>query len=546
MRVTQAKFTGRIAGLMGAALVLAAPAAAQDAAVQAGAGQAGERQAGADILITGGTIYPGGADPFTGDIAIAGDRIVYAGPRYPHAAQRTISADGMIVAPGFIDPHTHADSALMSDIPAARLVLPFITQGVTTAFIGVDGRGDPDVAATFGRDSGRDYGVNFATYVGLGALRGEVIGSDDRAPTEDELAEMAALTHQAMCEGALGLSTGLFYAPQSYAEEGEVVTLAKVAARHGGIYDSHIRDESSYTIGLAGAVAEAIDIGKQADIPVHIAHIKALGVDVHGQAGAVIEAVEAARAEGQVVHADQYPWPASGTGLSAALMPRWAQDGGREAMLARFDDPAQMARIRTEMAENMRRRGGPASLLITRGPADVLGKTLEDLAPAAGGDPVQAAIDVLRRSEAGVASFNQDEADIAAFMVRPWVMTSSDASAGHPRYYASYARKYDTYVRERQVIDLRQFIDQSTIVPARAFSIEGRGSLREGAFADVVVFDPENYAPRADFLEPTLFSTGVQTVVINGVVALEEGAPTGKAAGRPLPRRSRSADCPAP
>ena len=176
----------------------------------------------------------------------------------------------------------------------------------------------------------------------------------------------------------------------------------------------------------------------------------------------------------------------------------------------------------------------------------MLGKTLEDLAPAAGGDPVQAAIDVLRRSEAGVASFNQDEADIAAFMVRPWVMTSSDASAGHPRYYASYARKYDTYVRERQVIDLRQFIDQSTIVPARAFSIEGRGSLREGAFADVVVFDPENYAPRADFLEPTLFSTGVQTVVINGVVALEDGAPTGKAAGRPLPRRSRSTDCPAP
>ncbi|AKM06758.1 N-acyl-D-amino-acid deacylase family protein [Pelagerythrobacter marensis] len=539
MKDTQANFAGRVAGLLGAALVLAAPAAAQ-------ARQGQDDGAPADLLITGGTIYPGGGDPFTGDIAITGDRIVYAGPQYPHTAQRTIPAEGMIVAPGFIDPHTHADDALMSDIPAARLVLPFITQGVTTAFIGVDGRGDPDVAVTFGEDSGRDYGVNFATYVGLGALRGEVIGSDDRPPTQAELAEMVALTDQAMCQGALGLSTGLFYAPQSYAEEGEVVALARAAARHGGIYDSHIRDESSYTIGLAGAVAEAIDIGKHAGIPVHIAHIKALGVDVHGQAGAVIEAVETARANGQVVHADQYPWPASGTGLSAALMPRWAQDGGREAMLARFDDPDQMARIRSEMAENMRRRGGPASLLITRGPADVLGKTLEDLAPAAGGDPVQAAIDVLRRAEAGVASFNQDEADIAAFMVQPWVMTSSDASAGHPRYYASYARKYDTYVRERQVIDLRQFIDQSTVVPARAFSIEDRGTLSKGAFADVVVFDPEAYAPRATFLEPTLFSTGVRTVVINGVLALDEGAPTGKAAGRPLPRQSKSTNCPAP
>lgn len=516
-----------------AGLMTIAPVAAQDL---------GHRQQ-ADILIAGGTIYPGGSEPYQGDVAVSGDRIIYAGADFPGSAERTIDATGMIVAPGFIDTHTHVDDALSSEVPAARLLLPFVTQGVTTAFIGVDGGGSPDVPAVFGQDTGHDYGINFATYVGLGALRREVVGSEDRAPTAAELTEMEALTEAAMCAGALGLSTGLFYAPQSYAEKAEVVTLAKVAARHGGIYDSHIRDESSYTIGLESAVAEALDIGKQAGIPVHIAHIKALGVDVHGEAADVIAAVESAQLAGQIVHADQYPWSASGTGLDAALLPRWAQGGGREATLARFDDPEQMARIRTEMAENMRRRGGPDSLLITRGPADVVGKTLADLAPQAGGDPVQAAIDVLRRSNAGVASFNQDEADIAAFMQKPWVMTSSDASSGHPRYYASYAKKYDTYVKDRQVIDLRQFIDQSTSVPAKAFSLEGRGALVEGAFADIVVFDPNSYAPRATFVEPELFSAGVQTVLVNGVIELDAGAPTGRAAGRPLPRKSTKAGC---
>lgn len=499
----------------------------------------------AEILIAGGLIYPGGGDPFIGDIAISGDRIVYVGPKFPSEADKTIDATDMIIAPGFIDTHTHVGQALMSELPAARLVLPFLTQGVTTAFIGVDGGGgsQPDVDATLATDTGRDYGINFATYVGLGDLRRTVVGNDDRAPTPAEMAEMVSLTEEAMCKGALGLSTGLFYAPQSFAQEDEVVVLAKAAARHGGIYDTHLRDESSYTIGLEGAVKEALEIGRKAEIPVHIAHIKALGVDVHGDAKAVIAAIEKAQAEGQIVHADQYPWSASGTGLSAALMPRWAQDGGRDAMLARFDNPEQMKRIRTEMKENMRRRGGPASLLITRGPAKYLGQTLADLAPAFAGDPIEAAIGVLRLSEAGVASFNQDEADIAAFMSRPWVMTSSDASEGHPRYYASYARKYATYVKQLGVIDLRKFIDQSTAVPAAYFSLKGRGQLVAGAFADVVVFDPENFAPAATFTEPTLFSKGMKTVVVNGSLAINDFVPTGKAAGRPLPRALHGPGC---
>ncbi|WP_342250320.1 N-acyl-D-amino-acid deacylase family protein [Sphingomonas sp. OTU376] len=519
--------------------------------------QGGSPEPAADLILRGGTVYPGNAAPFKGDVAIRGDRIVYVGPKAPGTATKIIDATGMIVAPGFIDTHTHVNGALASGDPAARLVMPFLTQGVTTAFIGVDGGGDPDVARTFGRDSGakggegeaalgqssRDYGINFATYVGLGAVRLKVIGPDDRAPTPEELAKMQGLVSSAMCQGALGLSTGLFYAPQSFAKRDEVVALAKAAAEKGGIYDSHLRDESSYTIGLKGAVAEAIEIGREAGIPVHIAHIKALGVDVQGQAQAIIDQIEAAQKAGQVIHADQYPWSASGTGLSAALIPRWAQNGGRRALLERFENPSVMAKMRPEIADNLRRRGGPASLLITSGPADAEGKTLEQIAKARGIDPIDAAIAILKQREAGVASFNQSEADIAAFMNRPWVVTSSDASQGHPRYYASFARKYANYVRDKQVIDLRAFIDRSTAVTADMFSLDGRGHLKAGAFADVIMFDPARFAPRADYIHPALFSTGMRTVVVNGVIAIENGEPTGAAGGRPLPRQPKPGSC---
>ncbi len=509
-----------------------------------------------DIVIRGGTIYPGNAAPFRGDVAIRADRIVYVGPKAPGRAKKVIDATGLIVAPGFIDPHTHADAALASNDPAARLVLPFLMQGVTTAFTGVDGYGDADVARAFGRTiadeaSGgvssakpeRETGINFASYVGFGDVRRRVIGEADRAPTVRELTQMASLVTDAMCQGALGLSTGLFYAPQSFAKSGEVVTLARAAAAKGGIYDTHLRDESSYTIGLHGAIEEALRIGREANIPVHIAHIKALGVDVHGQAPAIIAMIEAAQRAGQVVHADQYAWSASHTSLSAALIPRRAQDGGRDAMLKRFDDGPSMESMRSEIAENLRRRGGAASLLITSGPADAQGKTLEAVAKEQGVDPVVAAIAILKQSEARVASFNQNENDIAAFMLRPWVVTSSDATLGHPRYYGSFARKYATYVKDQKVMSLQAFIDQSTATAAAMFSLEGRGQLKVGAFADVIAFEPKTFASRADYANPFLLATGMRTVVVNGKVAIDNGAPTGVAAGRPLPRQPIAGTC---
>jgi N-acyl-D-amino-acid deacylase len=508
----------------------------------------------ADYIVSGGTIYTGTASPFVGDVAVKGDRILYVGPKAPYQAARTIDARGLIVAPGFIDPHTHIDEALLSNDPAARLVLPFLTQGVTTAFIGVDGSGPVNIGALLGTakadgasdseaafgQSTRDYGVNFAAYVGLGSLRRDVVGQADRAPSAEELSRMSDLVSKAMCDGAMGFSTGLFYAPQSFAQAEEVFTLARAAAAKGGIYDSHIRDESSYTIGLKGAVEEALAVGRAANIHVHIAHIKALGVDVHGHAPEIVRQIEAAQKAGLKVTADQYPWAASGTGLSAALLPRWAQDGGRTAMLARFDDAATMAKMRPEIADNMRRRGGPQSLLITSGPKDAEGKTLAEIAKERGVDPIDAAIAILRQRETGVASFNQSEGDIAHFMRQPWVVTSSDASGGHPRYYASFARKYDHYVKDQQVLNLQQFIAQSTSVTAKIFGLEGRGELKAGAFADVIAFDPARFAPRADFQQPTLFSTGMKYVLVNGALAIDGGEATGKAGGKPLPRSATS------
>ena len=488
-----------------------------------------------DLLIRGGTVYPGDAAPFTGDVAVAGDRIAATGKRLAVTARRVVDARGMVVAPGFIDPHTHMGEALASPDARTRLVEAFLLQGVTTAFIGNDGGGAVDVAAVLGGAAARPVGINYAAWIGFGQVRQAVIGAADRAPDVGELARMRGLVARAMCDGALGLSTGLFYAPQSFAKTDEVVALAREAGLRGGLYDSHIRDESSYSIGLHAAVAEAIAIGRQAGLPVNISHIKALGVDVQGQSGRVIAAVRAARAAGQRVTADQYPWDASGTSLVAALVPGWAQDGGRAALLRRLDAP----RLRAGMAENLRRRGGAAKLLITQGRE--AGRTLAQLARDA--DPVLTAVAIIRRGDPAVASFNQSEADIRAFMQEPWVMTGSDASDGHPRVYGSFARKWAEYVR-RGVLSPRAFVARGATLTADTFGLAARGRLRAGGFADVVVFDPARYAARATYAQPTLTASGVRTVLVNGVAAVEDGRLTRAAAGRALPRTPRPGSCP--
>ncbi|MBL0915012.1 MAG: amidohydrolase family protein [Sphingopyxis sp.] len=501
-----------------------------------------------DLIIRGGTIYDGGeGKPFVGDVAIRGDRIVHVGQAGGYSAARVIDATGMIVSPGFIDPHTHADGFLRSPDKAMRVNAAWLNQGVSTVMIGVDGAGTPDVAEDATKLQVSGVGTNVAFFVGFGPVRQRVLGQDARAPDAAELDRMKALVAKGMCEGALGLSTGLFYAPQSFAKTDEVVAVAREAAVRGGLYDTHQRDESSYSIGLLGSMQEAIEIGRQAGMPVHFAHLKALGVDVHGQAGAVIAAIDAARAAGVDVTADQYPWLASGSNLDAALLPRWAVDGGGPALLKRLDDPATLARIRTEMQDNLRRRGGPGALLLIAQGFPWTGQTLEQVAAEWKVDSRDAALRIIRQSveakglgERGggtsVASFNMAQADVDLLMQQPWMVTSSDGSDGHPRMFATFPEKYLRYVRERKVIDLATFIRQPQGRTADIYKLDRRGYLRAGYFADVLVFDPAAYAPRADYVHPRELGVGVRKLFVNGVLAVDDSKATGTAAGRALLR----------
>ena len=505
----------------------------------------------ADVVIRGGTIYTGAdAAPFVGDVELAGDRIVYVGPPRGSAAGEVVDARGLIVAPGLIDAHTHPDSYIRSPDAKARLNLPWLTQGVSTVVIGVDGYGTFEVAKDAHALEASGIGTNIVPFVGFGSIRTQVLGEDARAPTPAELAEEQRLAAKGMCEGAYGLSTGLFYPPQSFAKTDEVVAVAREAGTRGGLYDTHQRDESNYSIGLIGSTREAIEIGRRAGTPVHFAHLKALGVDLQGQAPALIATIEAARQKGQAVTADQYPWLASGTSVDAALVPGWAMDGGYRKLLARLDDPAGLARLKTEMGENLRRRGGAAAMLLTAQDQPWTGKTLAQMATQWRVPPVDAAIRILRTPNAAgtgpagtdVASFNMADRDVDLIMKQPWVVTSSDGSDGHPRQYATFPRLYRTYVVERKVITLRQFIRRSTGATADMYRIPQRGYLRAGYHADVVVLDPKGYAPRADYLHPRETSVGVVALFVNGRRALSDGAATGVAAGRAL-LRPRPAGC---
>ena len=503
----------------------------------------------ADILIQGGMVYTG-ADtaPSVADVVITGDQIVYVGPngRARYDPREIVRASGRIVAPGFIDAHTHPDSYVRSADARQRLNAPWLFQGVSTLLIGVDGFGTPDVADERREFERQGIGTNLVPYVGFGEVRERVMGQSSRTASAGELSRMQALVVKGMCEGAIGLSTGLFYVPQSYASTEEVIALAKEAALRGGVYDTHQRDESSYTLGLLNSVQEVLRIGREAGIPVHFAHIKALGVDVQGQAPQVVAAIDAARASGQNVTADQYPWDASGTDLESALLPGWSLEGGREALLKRLELPSSRETIVIEMRENLRRRGGAGSLLLTSGGAPWTGRTLGEMSASWALTPTDAALRIIQAGEelSSVASFNMSDADIRLFMRQPWVVTSSDGSDGHPRQYASFPMKYAKYVQRDRVIDLREFIRSSTGRTADIFRLDRRGYLKPGYFADVVVLNPAKYGPRADYVHPRVLSEGVDELWINGRSVIHGGALTGDAPGRVLLRERPASLCP--
>ncbi len=485
-----------------------------------------------DLVIRNGSLIDGsGAPSIHADIGILNDRIALIAPHITRPARRTIDATGLIVTPGFIDPHTHTAADLSDPKRAANA--PFLMQGVTTVVTGNDGDSPTDIAATLARWKQQGIGTNAALFIGQGTVRREVMQMSDAAPTPEQLTQMRALVETAMNAGAIGLSTGLYYAPGSYAKTDEVIELAKVAAAHSGIYDTHMRDESSYTIGLLASVEETLRIGREAHIPVMISHIKALGADVWGQSTQVIAMIDTARKAGVNATASQYPYTASGTSVTDSLVPRWAEANG--LLLKNIDDPAVRPRLIEEMTVNMKRRGGPETLLMTASKdKSILGKNLAQIAAERKVTPIEAALQIIQNGGSSVASFNMKEDDIVNFMRQPWMMTCSDGSNGHPRKYGTFPKKIHEYVEQKHVITMEAAIRSSTSLTAQTLGLKDRGMLKPGYFADVLVFDPKTYQDRATYEEPTELATGVRYLTVNGQLAVDEGQLTATRAGRPL------------
>jgi N-acyl-D-amino-acid deacylase len=500
----------------------------------------------ADTLIVNGTVFTGeNTDGIVTAVAIKDDTIIYIGPQAGVTAARIIDASGLYVMPGFIDPHTHSLSDLTSDDPVRRRNDNYLFQGVTSVVNGNDGFGEPDIGAQLTTLDTLNIGTNTALFIGHGALRQFVMGGEDRAPSTAEMTEMTEAITKGMDDGALGLSTGLFYAPGSFSNTDEVIALARVAADGGGIYDSHIRVESNYSIGLMGAIEEVIQIAEGANIPANIAHIKALGTDVWGQSDAIVTRIEEARASGLSITADQYPWRASGTRISNALLPRWVKAGTDVDYKARLDDPQLLDQIVQETAENLRRRGGSDSILITAALSsdispDWVGKTLAEISEMEAVDPVTIALQIARYGDARIASFNMNPYDMRHFMSQDWVMTSSDGSTGHPRKYASYPKKFRDYVVDQQWITTEAFVHRSTGLVADTFGLCDRGYLKQSYAADIIIIDPMRFAPMADFQNPERLSIGIQFAFVNGVMAIDNGQSTDNLAGRALRRCDRN------
>jgi N-acyl-D-aspartate/D-glutamate deacylase len=386
----------------------------------------------------------------------------------------------------------------------------------------------------------KGVGVNVAQFVPHGSIRTAVLGMADRQATDDELSRMAALTRAGMEAGGIGLSSGLYYAPGSYAKLEEVIALAKVATEFGGVYSSHIRDEADYSIGVVAAVQEVIRVAEEAQIPGIVSHMKALGPAQWGLSTALTTRIDQARARGVRVYADQYPYEASGTGLSAALVPRWAQAGGREEFLKRLTG-VDRDRIRAAIAENLVRRGGPATLVVSGYDADrsLEGQSLAVIAAAGGVSAVDLVVALLEKADGGLVSFNMSESDIAHIMRQPWTMTCSDGDLTepgdgkpHPRGYGAFARKLGVYVRERGVMTLPDAVRSMTSLPAQVFGLKDRGVIRRGARADLVIFDPAAVRDTATFASPQQLAQGVRHVLVNGVVAVDDGKAAGVTPGR--------------
>jgi N-acyl-D-amino-acid deacylase len=525
-----------------------------------------------DLKIEGATVIDGtGAAGGRADVGVRDEAIVAVGDLSRESAGRTVNAAGKVLTPGFIDMHSHSDWRLWAN----RRAESKIRQGVTTEVVGNCGS-SPAPASTehldelrgfaFYLPSGMDFrwrsvgeyldafeedgtALNVVQLVGHGTLRVAAMGFARRPPTGQELATMQRLLAQAVEDGAWGLSTGLIYAPGSYATTEEIVEIAR-AARSRGIYASHIRGEGA---GLLEAVAEAIRIGRQANLPVQVSHIKAAGRPNWGKVPKALALIDAAADEGLDVMADVYPYTASSTSLRA-LLPDWALEGGVEAMLTRLGHAETRDRIRAEIesppaGQSLLDRIGWENIMIAWAPGrrDAEGRRVSEIAAARSMDPVDAVVELLRdaRGLASMILFQLDERDLRHALAHPRVMIGSDGSAlaaygelgegkPHPRSYGTFPRVLGEYAREQRVLSLAQAVHKMTGLPARRLGLKDRGTIRVGARADLVIFDPRDVADQATYEDPHRYPLGIEYVLVNGSFVIKDGEHTGSLPGRVL------------
>ena len=501
-------------------------------------------QPAADLLLAGGLVHDGsGGPPVRQDIAVTGERISFVGDAAAAGvdAAEVVDVGGLMVTPGFIDMHSHAE--LTEDY--GRDALPFLHQGITTVAIGLDGGGTPDVAGLLAGLEGR-IGVNAFAYAGHGEIRERVMGVDDRAPTPAELDEMRALVRRAMNEGAFGLSTGLFYVPGYYATTEEVIELARVAAGFDGIYDTHDRDlGASYRgVGYLNSIREAIRIGEEAGLRVIFSHFNAQGAHNYGRAPEGARLIEEARARGVEVAAAQHVYTATQSSLAAYAIPRWASNGGRAEMLERFRDPETVRRLDVETMEMLAIRGGAAKLLFADPRPELNGRTLADVA-AEWDLPVPAAVRrILAGGNAAVMNLDLYDIENTRYLARqPWMMTCTDGrtpspaqNVTHPRVFGAFTRKLRQLALDEQVITMPFAIRSMTGLAADFLRLDDRGYLRVGAVADVAVLDRDGIRDRATYEDPRQPSEGTVHVLVNGRFAIRDGEATGALAGRPVRR----------
>lgn len=497
-----------------------------------------------DIIIRNGHIIDGAGNPwYAADVGIVGDRILRIGNLATAQAATVIDARGLIVAPGFIDPHTHAIRGIF-DVPTAESSL---LQGVTTLTEGNDGSSPFPIDQHYRDIAALGISPNWSVFVGQGTIREQVIGSEDRTATPAELQRMKAMVAASMEQGALGLSTGLFYVPGSFTPTAEIVELSKVAASYDGIYISHMREEAAQ---LLDSVAETIQIGEQANLPVQITHHKVIGAGNWGASVDSLRLVDEARARGVDVTIDQYPYTASQTGITA-LIPQWAQEGGRERLLARIDSPETRPTLKAAVVDRIlfdRGGGDPKNVFISRNTWDrtMEGKNLAELAIERNMEPTPAnaaevVFDIVRGGGATAVFHAIDAADIDRIMQHPATAIGSDGPLGvfgvgapHPRQYGTFARVLGYYVRERGVLTLEDAVRKMSSLTAQRLGIHDRGLLAEGYFADIAIFDPEQISDRATFEQPHQYAVGMRYVLVNGAIVVADGQHTGRRPGRIL------------